>query len=218
MIAAVVVVIVVILAAALAVGLGVVRGKSITLTTTVIQSQTIIETQTLPVTQTVLSTVSLPGSNSTATTTLTSVSISRSTVAVPTTINNTVTEESTVSETATQTVSSTSFAVVDLLPTGSLIVFEDGQRSYQVNQASIVAGFDGYFEVVYSATNSTAVQWVLQGNGVNETAPAGVSGDYEFPVQADVRYNLVVYNGDCTPYVCGNAFNVTALVSYVYQA
>ncbi len=102
---------------------------------------------------------------------------------------------------------------MDLLPSGSLIVFQNGQRSSLVSQASIEVGFNGYFEVTYATTNSTAVQWILQGNGVNETVPAGVSGDYEFPVQADIRYSLVVFNGNCTPYVCGSAFNVTASVS-----
>jgi len=212
------VVIVAILAFGLVIGLGVIQGKSTTVTTTAIISQTFVETQTQlqPVTQTVLSTTSLPQGTSTITTTSTSVLLSSTTVIVPTTFNNTVTERSTILTTTTQNVSSSGVTVQNLLPSGSLLVFQNDQSSYFVPQGSIEVGWNGYFQITYTTTNSTAVQWVLQGNSINESSPSGQSGEIDFPVQAYIHYSLVVFNSNCTPYICGSAFNVTASISYVY--
>ncbi len=211
------VVIVAILGLGLILGLGIIRGKSVT--TTEIMTQTFYETQTQmrPVTETLVSTDTRIPTTVTLSTTEISLSLSHSTVTIPSTVNLTQVESKTVYATTTQNETVTASGVVIVLPAGSLISFASSQRFDLVPQGSITVGFNGFFEISYQTSSPTPVYWVLEGNSVNEMSSSGPSGGVEFPVQAGVPYSLLIYNGDCPYAGCySNAFNVTATIVYQY--
>jgi len=211
------VVLVAILAGGLVVGLGFVGGKK-TITTTETFAQTVVETQTQlqPVTQTLLSTILLSQSTSTITSTETSISVSETTLQIPTTMNVTKIESSTITETTTNNVTTTASGYIVLYPPGTKIVFPAGQREGIVNSQPLRPGFNGFYDITYQTTSSTPIHWMVEGNFVNESSNSAPSGAVDLPVQAFVPYTITVINDACSNVACNNAFNVTASIAYEY--
>lgn len=214
------IVIVAILVVGLVAGLGIIQFRGGTTTDIVTTTQTITETQAAvqPVMETIVSTASPSQSTVTDTATATSIQISQTTLRIPTTASVNVTKIQTVTSytTTVQNVTTTASGYVDLLPSGSWINFTSGEMFYAVTQASLRVGFNGFFVINYETVNATAVHWVLEGNSINETSNSEPSGGVEFPVQAYVPYSLLVFNDECTTFVCNNAFNMTVSITYQY--
>jgi hypothetical protein len=211
--------IVAILSVGLILGLGMIRLNGTTETSTAILQQTIVETETqnlAATTQTVYSTVSLSPVITTTTATETRLSVSQSTLRIPTTVNLTQTDTALITSTVTTNITTTASGYVVLLPAGSQITFTAGEMSDYVSKASITPGFNGFLEIDYQTKNSTSIHWLLQENTVNETSVSLPQGGVEFPVQANIPYSLLVFNDGCSSFGCSNAFNVTASVVYLY--
>jgi type II secretory pathway pseudopilin PulG len=211
-----VVAIVAILALGLVLGLGVVvQGKAKNATETMTVGQTIYQT-VQGQGQTLVYTTSLSPSTVTVTTVETTSTTSRSTVSIPVTSYVTETETTSITGPTSIVTSSSSTSVLTMLPAGSQIDFTSGERFTAVPQASLNLGFNGFFIITFQTVNSTAIHWVLEGNDINETSYSQSAGGVEFPVQSGIDYTLLVYNDQCTPFVCDNAFNVTASIFYEY--
>ena len=208
--------IVFVLVGVLFLGVGLITGKPNVSTAITTEFQTIQETQTQvqAVTQTILSTTTLAATNSAVTTTATSLSVSQTTLHVPTTVNVTELMTTTVTQISSKNITTTASGYAVLDPQGTKIVFAAGQSSEVVNQQEFQGGFNGYLQVTYQTNTSTPVHWVLLGNGINESSISAPSGGFEFPVQAYVPYTITVVNDACSIAICNNAFNVTASIVY----
>ena len=105
-------------------------------------------------------------------------------------------------------------------PSGAVTVLSNylisftGERDLAVTQASFYPGFNGFLDINFQS--SETVHWILYGNFVNQTSLPQSNGAVEFPVMADVRYSLYVYNDSCNYGGCVNTFNVTASIVFEY--
>ena len=207
--------IIAVLAIGLFAGFGFIRGPTHGTTEYVneTQVQTFLSTQT--VVQTAVSTTTAT-SVSSSTFTVSNVS----TLRVPTTLDFSITKYQNTTKIENQTVFKTVNETTSIEPSGAvillsnyLITFTVYEHDLALTQASFYPGFNGYLDISYES--SEPIHWVLYGNFVNETSSPQSTGVVEFPVMADVRYSIYVYNDDCNFGGCTTPFNVTA--SFIYE-